>query len=36
MTQGTQSQCSVTTWRDRVGREEWRRHVYTYGQFMLM
>ena len=39
MKQGTQSQCSVKTWTDRVGREvgsERRGHMYAYGQFMLM
>ena len=41
MTQGIQIWCSVTAWRDGVGREvaegsEWRGHMYTYGQFMLM
>jgi len=30
---GTQSQCSVTTWRERVGRESstGRGHIYTCG-----
>ena len=39
MNQGTQSQCSVKTWTDRVGREvgsERRGHMYAYGQFVLM
>ena len=48
MTQGTQSQRSVMTWKDRVGRELWwggggwhcglggRGHMYAYGHFMLM
>ena len=39
--EGTQSWCSVTAWKDGVGREEegvpaGRRHMYAYGQFMLM
>ena len=32
MTQGTQSQCSVTTWRDGVGREGgegWREGTHV-------
>ena len=39
MTQGTQSHCSVKTWRDGVGREVGsggRGHMYAYGRFMLM
>ena len=42
MTQGPQSRCSMTTWRDGVGREVWERgsggrgHMYAYCQFILM
>ena len=39
MKQDTQSQCSVKTWTDRLGREvgsERRGHMYAYGQFVLM
>ena len=41
MTQGIQSWCSVTTWRDGVGREMgWgsggRGHMYVYDRFMFM
>ena len=32
--QGTQSLCSVTTWKDGVRREV--EHMYSYGQFMMM
>lgn len=38
---GTQSWCSVTSWRDRVGKEvgggfRWKGHMYNCGQFILM
>ena len=38
---GTQSWCSVTTWRDEVGKEvggclKGRGQMYTYDWFMLM
>ena len=41
MKQGTQSQCSGTTQRDRVGWEVaggsgWGRHMYTCGLFKLV
>ena len=44
MTQGTQSRCSVMTWKDRVGKElaggccglGGRGHMYAYGHFMFM
>ena len=41
MTQGMQSWCSVTTWRDGVGREvgegsRGRGHMFNYDRFMLM
>ena len=42
VTRGTQSRCSVTSWRGGVGREageELRRegiHMYSHGWFMLM
>ena len=42
MTQGTQSWCSVTPWRDGVGREVGGgfrmegRHMYADGRFILM
>ena len=41
VTQGTQSRCSATAWRDGVGREVaggsgGRGHMYAYGWFMLM
>ena len=41
MTYGTQSRCSVTAWRDGVGREVgggsgWRGHRYAYGRLILM
>ena len=41
MMQGTQSQSSVTAWRERVGREvaggfRMGEHMYTYGRFILM
>ena len=40
MTQGTQSQCSVTAWRSGLGREGergsgWRAHMYAEGLFIL-
>ena len=41
MNQGTQNQCSVTTWKDEVGKEaggmfRWKSHTYAYGRFMLI
>ena len=38
MMQGTQSWCSVTTWRDGKGggRRFRREGTHDYGQFMLM